>query len=121
MTDTKRKNQVMRGHQLLTAELRQRLPAYRATEAERDPVAYVKFFTPDSSWYWYVTEFDGHDTFFGLVFGSYVEIGSFSLSELEELRGPLGLPVERDRFYEPKRLAEIKREHREREGEIRHY
>ena len=68
---------------------------------------YVKFFTPDSNWTWYATEFDGEDTFFGLVEGLCKEVGYFSLSELETVRGPMGLPIERDIHFKPKALEEI--------------
>jgi len=70
-------------------------------------MAQVKFFTPDSSWTWYATEFDGEDIFFGLVVGQEVELGYFSLSELLSVRGPLGLPVERDLYFVPKPLNEL--------------
>ena len=43
--------------ELLTNEIRRRLPALYATEHERDPVAQVKFFSPWLNWTWYVTEF----------------------------------------------------------------
>ena len=54
---------------LLTNELRQRLPKLYATEGVDDPVAQVKFFTPDSNWSWYPVEFDDEDLLFGLVIG----------------------------------------------------
>ncbi len=38
---------------LLTDELRKRLPPLRATEHEDDPIAVVKFFTPDAGWTWF--------------------------------------------------------------------
>jgi hypothetical protein len=44
---------------------------------------------------------------FGLVQGQCKELGYVSLSELEEVRGPMGLPVERDLYWKPKTLAEI--------------
>lgn len=69
--------------------------------------AQVKFFTPDSSWTWYATEFDGKDMFFGLVMGFEKELGYFSLSELQKVRGKLGLPIERDKFFEPTILEEL--------------
>jgi hypothetical protein len=53
---------------------------------------------------------------FGLVSGFEVELGFFTLSELKEQRGSLGLPIERDLHFEPKTLRELKevhdREHR---------
>ena len=72
-----------------------------------DAVAYIKFFTPDANWAWYVTEFDGEDTFFGYVDGEYKELGFFHLSDLEKVRGPLGLPVKRDTHWKPKKLRMI--------------
>ena len=93
---------------LLTNNLRDKIPPLYSTDGEDDPIVWCKFFTPDSSWTWYVLEFDGEDTFFGYVDGHYRELGYFSLSELKEVRGKLGLPVERDLHFEPKRLSDIK-------------
>lgn len=67
----------------------------------------VKFFTPWSNWTWYATEFDGEDTFFGLVYGFERELGYFSLRELEKIRGPMGLCIERDLYFTPRKLSEI--------------
>jgi hypothetical protein len=93
---------------LLTNEIRRKLPPLGSTEEQgMDAIARVKFFTPDSSWTWYATEFDGKDIFFGLVIGFEKELGTFSLSELESVRGPWGLPIERDRFFKPTPLAEL--------------
>jgi hypothetical protein len=78
---------------LMTKEIRRKLPVLYAQDGKGgDAVAHVKFFTPDSSWTWYATEFDGEDTFFGLVDGQEKELGYFSLTELLTARGPMGLP-----------------------------
>lgn len=69
--------------------------------------AIVKFFMPDGSWVWYATEFDGEDIFFGLVAGNFLELGYFSLKELQSVRGRLGLPVERDLYFTPTTLADL--------------
>lgn len=93
---------------LLTKENRKQLPPlYSQEDKGGAAVAVVKFFTPDSSWTWYATEFDGEDTFFGLVDGLEKELGYFSLAELTKVRGRMGLPIERDRYWEPKSLQEI--------------
>ena len=75
----------------------------------------VKFFTPDSSWTWFAVsaskdEESGDVQFFGLVDGLEAELGYFWLSELESVRGPLGLPIERDLYWQPKTLAQIMKE-----------
>jgi Protein of unknown function (DUF2958) len=93
---------------LLTDEIKHQLPPLYSTEQTPDPTAWVKFFTPDASWTWYVTEFDGEDTFFGLVQGQDEELGYFSLSELQTLRGPLRLPIERDLSFKPTPLSALR-------------
>ena len=98
---------------LLPHEIRAQLPPlYSGEEQGLEAKALVKFFTPDSNWTWYASEFDGEDTFFGLVSGFEVELGYFSLSELESVHGPLGLPIERDKFFEPTNLRELQEQHR---------
>ena len=94
--------------QLMTQEVRRKLPPlYSQENLGGKAIAHVKFFTPDSSWTWYCLEYDGEDTFFGLVDGHEKELGYFSLAELQEVRGPLGLPIERDLYWQPKTLQEI--------------
>ena len=93
---------------LLTQIIRKQLPPlYSQEDKAGEAVAVVKFFTPDSSWTWYATEFDGDDMFFGLVDGLEKELGYFSLSELQNTHGPMGLSIERDRWWEPKTLQKI--------------
>ncbi|MBI1826051.1 MAG: DUF2958 domain-containing protein [Planctomycetes bacterium] len=92
---------------LLNEEIRRRLPALYATEKEKDPIIQVKFFTPWSNWTWYATEFDGEDSFFGLVEGFETEWGYFSLSEIEATRGPGGLRIERDLHFNPTPVSEL--------------
>ena len=94
--------------QLMTDEVRKELPPLGAQEhLGSKAVAHAKFFTPDSNWTWFATEFDGKDLLFGLVEGHEKELGYFSLSELEQVRGPLGLPIERDLHWKPRPLDEI--------------
>ena len=94
--------------ELLTQKIRRKLPALYAQDGKGGKsVAHVKFFTPDSSWTWYATEFDGEDTFFGLVEGHEKELGYFSLKELKSVKGPMGLSIERDLYFKPKTLEEI--------------
>lgn len=94
-------------HVLIPTELANDLPPLYSTEQELDSLARVKFFTPDSSWTWYVVEFDPVDRLcFGLVVGLEREFGYFSLDELESVRGPLGLQVERDLYFEPQPVSQ---------------
>lgn len=99
--------------QLLTDEVRRTLPPLGHQSEVEDPIAYVKFFTPDAQWTWWATEGepDGEEfIFFGFVRGVELEWGSFCLSELESARGPWGLPVERDLHFKPRPMSEVLRE-----------
>ena len=88
-------------------EILQLLPVLGATSEQLDPTARVKFFYPDFSWTWYGIEFDGEDCFWGFVIGFEREFGNFMLSELMENRGKLGLPIERDLWFEPTPISKL--------------
>ncbi len=96
---------------LLTEEIKRKLPKlYEQENKGGDAIAYVKFFFPVGSWTWHVTEGspEGDDfIMFGLVDGHEKELGYFSLSELQSVKGPLGLSIERDLYWQPKTLCEI--------------
>ncbi len=97
--------------QLLTKEIITKLPALYTQENENDPKVIVKFFTVWSNWTWYGIEFDGDDLFFGYVIGHESELGYFRLSELQSLKGPMGLAIERDMYFRACKLSEIKKLH----------
>lgn len=110
-------NHRVRGMKLLPKDIRKKLPPLYAQEGKGGKaVVHLKLFTPDGPFTWYITEgspvtddsgkeVDFH--FFGLVDGLEKELGYVALSELESVRGSLGLPVERDLWWEPKILEEI--------------
>lgn len=95
---------------LLTPENRAQLLANgqrTADGVEHDPFPVVKLFTPDAAATWLLTEIDPHnpDVAFGLCdlgLGE-PELGSVSLSELSNVRGKLGLPVECDMSFKADR------------------
>jgi hypothetical protein len=125
--EQRRRQELLDGTNLLPELLKERMPALYSQEHERDPRVVVKYFDPVGSWTWYATEGspvdeDGYmDTnkekvdflFFGLVVGFEPELGYFSLNALktakEGLRGIRALPIERDVWFEPQRLSEVRR------------
>jgi hypothetical protein len=93
---------------LMTKEIESTIPELGSQEYVTDPIVHVKYFTPDSNWTWYAIEYSQKERqFFGFVDGMFAEFGYFGLAELEEARGPFGLPIERDMYWEPRRLSEI--------------
>jgi hypothetical protein len=76
----------------------------------------AKFFNPAGAGTWYATEYDETERiFFGFVslFNDFNdELGSFSLDELEEYTGPLGIGIERDRYFGEHYLVEVLEGHR---------
>jgi hypothetical protein len=62
----------------------------------------VKLFTPDAQCTWLLTELGNDDIAYGLCdlgLGT-PEIGFVCMREIRELRGPLGLPIERDLHFD---------------------
>lgn len=85
---------------LIPDDIRQRLLANGAAERETDHVPVVKLFDPTGVATWLITEMmpGEPDILFGLCdlgFGC-PELGYVSLAELESVKGPLGLGIERD-------------------------
>ena len=105
--------------ELLTPELRANLPPLYSQETAADPIVHAKFFTPDSNWTWYVTEGEAEEDdfrFFGYVCGMEEEWGYFVLSELESVRDPLGLPIERDLHFTSGPFSEVMTKERRARG-----
>lgn len=75
---------------LLPDELTNRLPGI-GSDLEtplRDTVVEACFRDSLSGWKWYVLEFDGVDTFFGIIVTGAVAVpGQFTLSELQAIGG----------------------------------
>ena len=69
-----------------------------ATESKKHKVV-VKLFNPVGIGTWYLTELNPYtEIAFGLCELAEKEIGYVSLTELEELKLPMGLKIERDRY-----------------------
>lgn len=100
---------------LIPDDLRNRLIENGRIAEERDgfdPFPVVKLFTPDGNATWLLTEAYPEDSdlrLFGLCdlgLGS-PELGYAMLSEIEDVRGKLGLPVERDLYFKAEHRLSI--------------
>jgi hypothetical protein len=94
--------------ELIQKNIKEQIPKLYETENQKDPLAYAKLFL--DGWTWYITEISIDDeTCFGYVvspFGS--ELGYFSLQEIINVKGALGLSVEQDLHFKPTPLSQIK-------------
>lgn len=114
---------------LLTQSIREQLlrngrlkDQYAGTDSEPDFIPVVKLFTPDANCTWLLTEVDPADP--DIAFGlcdlgmGFPELGSVSISELESVRGKLGLPVERDLHFMPTKTISAYADEARRAGRI---
>lgn len=95
---------------LLTQENLRQLPKLYSQDGKgKGAIAYVKLFTPWALFTWYLTEYDTEQKLaFGYIQnGIEGELGYISISELEAVRGPGGLKIERDRYFSPRSIQEI--------------
>ena len=106
---------------LMPDDIRARLLANGAVEEETDHVPVVKFFDPSGAATWLITEMmpDG-DTLFGLgdLGMDEPELGTVRLSELQSVKGPLGLGIERDVWFRPRFPLSVYSEASRRVGRI---
>jgi hypothetical protein len=89
---------------LMNDEMIEALPSLYSTEKQPEGQRMIqfKYFDPCGSWTWYAMEFDPDtNRFFGLVDGNSLEYGYFSLDELMQYEGPLGIGIELDLHYTP--------------------
>lgn len=98
---------------LLTKAIREKMiangkaqDAVRGTKDEIDFEPVVKLFNPCGAGTWLLTELDSDDP--DIAFGlcdlgmDCAELGSVGISELESVRGPFGIGIERDLHWTPK-------------------
>ena len=93
---------------LLTKEIKEQAIKQYDEGSDMEQMVVAKFFNPVGSWTWYLMNMaDNGDYCWGIVDGFAVEMGSFSISELEEQKLPLGMTIERDTLFEPMRAKDV--------------
>jgi len=104
-----------RGHQLMTAELMEQLPAIGSTDGDgQQATVYLRLFIPGSRYTLYVTEFDGEDkdTLYGYCISPLgPDCDEWGYSSLRELADSRHI-TERDLYFTPKPLADCLKEDR---------
>lgn len=98
---------------LLTKELEKKLPALYSQEEVEDPMVRAHFFDPCGAANWWITEGEQFDEDY-LMFGlcdlglGCPELGYASMSELQSVKGRMGIGIERDRYWTPVHLSEVR-------------
>ena len=97
---------------LITKTLEERFEKIGCQSQTADPIIVAKFFDPCGSATWYATEYDAENKIaFGYVTGlAFDEWGTFSITELESIKRPFGLGIERDLYFKEQRFKEIIKE-----------
>lgn len=96
---------------LINQELKNTFLQVGTQEDITDPLLIAKFFNPCGSQTWYTISYDElSNCCFGYVTGMFEdELGYFSIDELESIViRPLGVRIERDVYFKPCKLSEIK-------------
>jgi hypothetical protein len=87
-----------------------RLPTY-AELGDRplaEITAKIRLFNPTGIGTWWIAAYHPEDgNAWGVAELQCREIGSFSMVELVEFRGRMGLPIERDLHYQPVSIAQL--------------
>ena len=95
---------------LLTKEMKENLPALGSTAEESNPLCVAHFSNPCGAGDWYVIEggeVNGQYIFYGIANIFAPDFGEFLLSELENVKLPFGLTIERDLYWTPKGAQEV--------------
>ncbi|MCK4307270.1 DUF2958 domain-containing protein [candidate division WOR-3 bacterium] len=97
--------------ELITEKLKNRFAEVGTQENEKDPIVVAKFFNASGAGTWYATSYDSRTkVFYGYVslFGDHNdEWGTFSLKELQSVKGAFGLGIERDLYCGEKRISKF--------------
>ncbi len=90
---------------LLPPELKAQLIHNNTEAREADHIPVVKWFTPWANATWLITEMEPDGLCFGLCDMGHgtPELGYVSVEELESIKGPFGLRIERDLHFHPTR------------------
>jgi len=95
---------------LITKELEKIIPAFYSSEDVEldDKIVYAKFFLADANFSWYIFEYSKErNEIFALVDGLDKELGYAYVEALEQVRGHMGLHVERDLYFTPTRFGDL--------------
>ena len=93
---------------LLTKEITKKATKQYDEGSDMEQMVVAKFFNPIGNGTWYLMNMDKDEDYcWGIVKGHEVEMGSFSMKELESIKLPFGLKIERDLMFEPMKASDV--------------
>ena len=93
---------------LLTKKIKEQATKQYDEGTDMEQMVVAKYFDPMGSWKWFLMNMHKDEDYcWGIVKGNAVEMGSFSMKELEGIQLPLGLKIERDLYFEPVKASFI--------------
>jgi hypothetical protein len=102
--------------ELVPKDIEALLPPLFSQDGVPDPIVFAKLFDPCGRYTFYILEGqrepDGDLMLFGFCRSPLGprcdELGYVTLSQLEGVRGPLGLGIERDLYFKPTPLSRVR-------------
>jgi len=96
---------------LLTKKITEQAKGQYDKNSDMEQMVVAKFFNPIGNGTWYLMNMaDDEDYAWGIVDLFAIEMGSFSIKELQSVQLPLGMGIERDRYFEPMPASELWKE-----------
>ena len=92
----------------MTKEIKKQAEKQYPLGSDMEQKVVAKYFNPAGRGTWYLMNTEpGSDYAWGIVNLFEVEMGSFTISELERIRLPFGLGIERDILFEPMKAKDV--------------
>ena len=96
---------------LLTKKITEQAKEQYDKGSDMEQMVVAKYFNPIGNGTWYLMNLaDDEDYAWGIVDLFAVEMGSFSMRELQSIQLPLNMGIERDKYFEPIKADELWKE-----------
>ena len=92
----------------MTKEIKEQATKQYDKGSDMEQMVVAKYFDAMGDWKWFLMNMDKDEDYcWGIVEGNEVEMGSFSMRELEGIKRPFGLGIERDLHFKPMRAKDV--------------
>ena len=93
---------------LLTKSITEKAKKQYDEGSDMEQMVVAKYFNPTGNGTWYLMNLaDDEDYAWGIVDMFAIEMGSFSMRELQGIKLPLNMGIERDKYFEPIKASEL--------------